>query len=53
MRASPWMRQAMVRRGVTPELRVGRDEAHDEAAWSRMVYYLLRWAFARRTPSRT
>ncbi len=53
LRLNRSFRQAMVRRGVTTELRVGRDEAHDEAAWSRMVYYLLRWAFARRTPSRT
>lgn len=46
-------RQALVRRGLTTELRVGRDEAHDERAWSRMVYALLRFILAKRTPSRT
>lgn len=46
-------RQSLVRRGLKTELRVGRDEAHDEGAWSRMVYALLRFFLTRETPSRT
>lgn len=53
LRLNRSFRQALVRRGVSTELRVGRDEAHDESAWSRMVYHLLRFTLAKRTPSRT
>ncbi len=46
-------RQSLVRRGLATELRVGRDEAHDEGAWSRMVFWLLPFCLTSRAPSRT